>query len=319
MNVSSFPRGSVQSMFLSVALLHFSVTSPAVRAADPIAGIGPVGPVTRLHTELKFTEGPASDADGNLYFTDIPANRIYKVDGAGGLSVALEPSRHANGLMFDGAGRLVACEMDGALVVRDLASGLRHVLADRHDGKRFNAPNDLVIDRHGGVYFTDPRFRAPKPWPQGKEAFYYRSAQGHVTRLGSDLAAPNGVILAPDEKSLYVIPSAQKEMMVYPVEGPGVIGRGRVFCRLEQPPGTDSGGGDGLTIDTQGNLYIASALGIQVFNPRGDLLGTIELPEQPANVTFGGPGRQTLYVTARTSLYRLPMEAVGHVFPGRVK
>ena len=252
-------------------------------------------------------------------FTDIPANRIYKLDGAGGLSVALEPSRHANGLMFDGAGRLVACEMDGALAVRDLASGARRALTDRHGGKRYNAPNDLVIDRQGGVYFTDPRFRAPKPWPQGKEAFYYRSAQGQVTRLGSDLAAPNGIILSPDEKSLYVVPSMQKEMMVYPVRGPGKIGRGRVLCGLEQPPGSDSSGGDGLAIDTKGNLYITSSLGVQVFSPQGGLLGMIELPEQPANVTFGGPGHKTLYATARTSLYSIPMEAVGHVFPGSVE
>lgn len=312
MNISHLPRGLL-------ALTLIALAPAAVWAAEPIPGIGPVGEITRLHTECQFTEGPASDAEGNIYFTDIPANRIYKVDGANRLSVAIEPSQHANGLMVDGAGRLIACEMDGALVARDLASGTRRILTDTHGGKRYNAPNDLVIDRQGGVYFTDPRFRAPQPWPQGKEAFYYRSADSKVTQLGSDLPAPNGIILSPDEKSLYVVPSMQKEMMVYPVQTPGRIGQGRVLCALKQPPGSDRGGGDGLTIDTQGNLYITSALGIQVFSPQGSLLGIVEFPEQPANVTFGGPGHKTLYVTARTSLYSVPMEATGHVFSGRVE
>ena len=166
------------------------------------------------------------------------------------------------------------------------------MLADKYDGKRFNAPNDLVIDRAGGVYFTDPAFRAPKPLPQGKTAVYYLSADGKVTRLIDDLPNPNGVILSPDEKTLYVIPSGQAEMMSYPVEGPGKIGKGKVFCTLKQPAKAKNSGGDGLTVDVKGNLYITSQLGLQVFDKDGKYLGTIKFPEQPANVTFGGAGLQ---------------------------
>lgn len=304
-------------LFSVVAALTLFAASAS--AAEPIAGIGPVGEVKTIQTDFQFTEGPAADGKGNLYFTDIPANRIYQLDATGKITVFQEPSNHKNGLMVTSDGQLLGCEMDGAVVAIDIASGDRRVLADKFDGKRFNAPNDLVIDQQGGVYFTDPRFRAPEPWPQGKEAFYYRAADGKVTRLGDDLAAPNGVILSPDEKTLYVIPSMQKEMMAYTVTAPGKLSEGRVFCTLKQPDGKDNTGGDGLTIDTKGNLYITSALGIQVFDSEGKQLGIIPFPQQPANVTFGGKDLKTLYVTARTGLFSVEMEAQGHVFPGTLK
>lgn len=296
----------------ALALILFAGVS---QGADSIPGIGPVGVVRLIQTGFEFTEGPAADSEGNLYFTDIPKNRIHKLDGAGHLTVFAEPSGHCNGLMVVG-NRLLACEMDGQLKEFSLADAKETTLADKFGGKRFNAPNDLVIDQSGGIYFTDPRFRAPDPWPQGKEAVYYRSADGTVTRLLDDRKAPNGVILSTDELTLYVIPSMEKEMWAYPIEAPGKIGAGRVFCELQQAPGGTSGGGDGLTIDTAGNLYITSALGIQVVSGEGKILGIINIPEQPSNVTFGGPDRKTLYVTARKSVYEADMESTGHVFPG---
>ena len=301
-------------MSIKTVLALFLLSSTAI-AADAIPGVGPVGDVKKVHSGFAFTEGPAADADGNLYFTDIPNNRIHKMDSSGQVSVFVEPSGHCNGLMVVGR-RLLACEMDGRLKEFSLDDKKETVLADKHEDKRFNAPNDLVIDQSGGIYFTDPRFRAPDPWPQGKEAVYYRAADGKVTRLLDDRKAPNGIILSPDEKTLYVIPSMEKQMWSYPVEAPGKIGSGKVLCELRQPKGSDNGGGDGLTVDTAGNLYITSGLGVQVVSPDGKILGVIEFPEQPANVTFGGPNRRTLYVTARTSLYSVEMEATGHVFPG---
>jgi len=286
-------------------------------AADPIPGIGPAGEVKKLHTGLMFTEGPASDGQGNLYFSDVSGNKIHKVDAAGELTTFLDPSNHTNGLMVNAAGNIVACEMDGRIVEIDAKTKAVKALAPEYEGKRFNAPNDLVIDKEGGIYFTDPHFRAPPnmPLPQGVRAFYYRAANGKVTRLGVIENAPNGVILSPDEKTLYVIPSLQAEMLAYPVEGPGKLGPQRTFCSLKQAAGKTAGGGDGLTIDNKGNLYITSALGIQVFSPDGKALGIIEFPEQPANCTFGGKDNKTLYVTARTILYAVPMLATGHQFP----
>lgn len=271
----------------------------------------------KLHTGFGFVEGPVADAYGSVYFTDIPNNRIHKVDSNGKLSVFVEPSGHANGLMFDGKARMLACQMDGQLVAIDMKSKKETVVAGKYDGNRFNAPNDLVVDQAEGVYFTDPHFRAPQPLPQGKMGVYYVDAGGEVTRLIDDLKAPNGVILSPDEKTLYVIPSLQQEMMAYPVLAPGKLGKGRVFCELKQPEGASGTGGDGLAVDTDGNLYITSRLGVQVYNPAGKLLGILEFPEQPANVAFGGKGNRTLYATARKSLYAVELSATGHVFPGK--
>ncbi len=216
--------------------------------------------------------------------------------------------------MVNAKGEIVACEMAGQVVAYSPDGQSRRVLADKYEGNRFNAPNDLVIDRQGGVYFTDPAFGAPMPLPQGKTCVYYITPGGEVTRLVDNLPNPNGITLAPDEKTLYVIPSGQAEMMAYPVESPGKIGQGKVFCKLQQREGQTRGGGDGVAMDSKGNLYITSALGLQVFNPSGELLGIIALPEQPANVKFGGSDLKTLYVTARSSLYTVPMEVTGHRF-----
>jgi gluconolactonase len=216
--------------------------------------------------------------------------------------------------MFNREGELVACNMGGELVAWNVTTKEKRVLAGEFEGKRFNAPNDLVIDAAGGIYFTDPMFRAPQPLPQEVQAVYYRNADGKVTRVVGDAPAPNGVLLSRDEKSLYVLPSMSAEMQAYPVEGPGQLGEMRVFCKVKNPPGRDRGGCDGATIDEHGNLYLTTALGVQVFSPSGEALGVIEVPEQPSNCTFGGPDGKTLYVTARTSLYSFPMLVQGHWF-----
>lgn len=311
-----FTASSYRSLLsvLAIGLAFVPALPAADEAQQPIAGLGPTGPVVKLHGGFQFTEGPAADREGNVYFSDIPAEKILKVDTAGKLSVFREKSNNTNGTMFNAAGELVGCEMQGQLTAMDAAGKVVRTVAGKYEGNRFNAPNDLVIDAAGGTYFTDPHFRAPTPLPQGVTAVYYAAADGKVTRLIDDLKAPNGVILSPDEQTLYVIPSMQAEMMAYPVLSPGKLGKGRVFCTLRQPAGASGKGGDGLTVDVQGNLYITSALGLQVYSPAGKLLGIIKLPEQPANCTFGGADRKTLYVTARTSLYTVPMEIAGHAF-----
>jgi gluconolactonase len=186
------------------------------------------------------------------------------------------------------------------------------VVADSYEGKGFGGPNDLVTDLHGGVYFTDYRLAKGK---QDKMGVYYVSSDGKVTRLVDDLKSPNGIILSTDEKTLYVIPSSGPEIYSYPVESPGKIGAGKVFCKLQPAPNKKGNPiGDGVAIDTKGNLYFTALNGIQVFNPKGEHLGTITFPEAPANVDFGGADFKTLIVTARTSVYTVPMEAVGHQF-----
>jgi len=271
----------------------------------PIPGIGPAGEIVKLHTGFKFTEGPAADAEGNVYFSDIPSNRIHKVDLEGKLSTFLENSEGANGLMFDALGRLVACQGgSGRMVAIGVADQKITVLAEKMAEK--GKPNDLVIDAAGGVYFTDP----------GEKSVYYVTADGKASTVLGDMPRPNGVILSPDEKTLVVLPSGSPDVMAYPVTAPGKVGAGKVFCKLEQAAQGNPRGGDGLTVDTKGNFYFTQpSLGaIQVVSPEGKTLGLIKIPEGPSNCTFGGKDMKTLFVTARTSLYAVKMEATGHRF-----
>ena len=293
----------------------------AAQSNSPIPGVGPVGDVVKLHTGFAFTEGPAHDHQGNVYFTDVRTNRIHKVDLEGKLSTFLEDTKGCNGLMVDAKGRLIACQGgEGRIIAIDPKTKAITVLAAQFEGKRFNSPNDLVLDKQGGVYFTDPSFARGEP-PQDKMAVYYAAPGGAVTRLISDLARPNGVILSPSEKILIVLPSGSPEVMAYDVQAPGKIGPGRVFCKLEQPATGQPRGGDGLTVDTQGRYYFTqpSLNALQVVSPEGITLGLLKFPEAPANCTFGGKDLKTLYVTARTSLYTVRMEATGHRFPGGAK
>jgi len=282
--------------------------------ADTIEGIGSIGKVEKVQGGFTFTEGPASDKSGDIFFTDIPNEKIHKISSEGKVSTFIEKSNHANGLMFDAKGRLLACEMDGQIVAYSADGKKKEILIDKYMGNRFNAPNDLVVDNKGGIYFTDPAFRAPMPLPQVKVAVYYLSLKGEISRILDNLPNPNGVILSPDEKTLYVIPTGQADMMAYPVESNGKIGKAKVFCTLKQPDGKSNTGGDGLSIDIKGNLYITSGIGIQIFSPEGKFLGNISFPEQPSNCTFGGKNMKTLFVTARTSVYMVQLPIAGHRF-----
>lgn len=283
-----------------------------VHAQNDSKQIKPTGEIELVQDGFTFTEGPAWDPTAKaLYFTDIPNTTIHRLDDRGKITAWTKDSKHSNGLMVAADGRMLACQMDGQLVAYDLKTGKADVLASEFEGKRFNAPNDLVIDRSGGIYFTDPLFRAPTPLPQTVQAVYYRSANGEVKRVTDGIAAPNGIGLSPDGKSLYVIPSRQSEMLVYRVDGPGKLSNGRTLCRVKQPAGKSDTGGDGMTLDVEGNLYITTNLGVEIVSPKGAHLGLVVFPQQPANVTFGGDDRKMMYVTARTGLYRVRMPIAG--------
>lgn len=272
-----------------------------------IPGIGPVGPIEQRHLGLTFTEGPAADANGNVYFSDVQGNRIHKSDTRGLLSTFFPNSSACNGLMFDQSGRLIACQRDQRRIIAlDVATTNVTPLATGYAGGQFVGPNDLVIDSTGGVYFTDPNFGSGQNGYT--QSVYYASAAGVVSQLASNLSRPNGVILSADERTLHVVLSGSARLMTYPVLAPGVIGPG-VTNMLPQA-------GDGMTLDTQGNLYIC-LLGVNqvlVRSPAGATLGVITTPEAPANCAFGGKDMKTLFITARTSLYACRMEATGHRF-----
>ena len=288
--------------------------STSAFAQEEIRGVGPVGKMFLVAEGLGFAEGPASDHKGNLYFTDFPNNRVHRLSPSGELTIVVENSGQANGLMINRSGELFACQMDGRLVAYSMDKPAKvRIVAAKYNGRAFNAPNDLVIDAAGGVYFTDPPLEKT-PLRQDRIAVYYVTVDGHVSRLIDDLEFPNGVMLSPDEKTLYVVNSKSPQVMAYPVEGIGQIGEARVFCVLKQKSNANMTGGDGLTVDAKGNLYIASPLGIQVFDSTGTSLGAIAAPKQPYNVTFGGPSGRTLFIAAESSIYAAKMAVPGHIF-----
>lgn len=302
---------------VTLLCLLWAACGLAADAPMKIPGIGPIGPIETVHTGLTFAEGPAPDFDGQLYFTDVFANRVLKVNPGGKPTMVLEASQGTNGLMFSRPGTVIACQGGlGRIISIDAATKVVSVVVDKHNGERFNRPNDLVVDQQGGVYFTDPKFGAGK---QDQEGVYYATAQAGATRLVGDLTFPNGIILSPDEKTLYVLQYAAAEAMAYPVTAPGKLGPGKTFFALPQKDAGKKAGGDGMSIDTKGNLYITvpALKQLAVVSPEGRQLGTIALPAVPTNCAFGGQDMKTLYVTTANVLYALPMEAVGHRFGSR--
>jgi len=306
-------------LIMAVLSLSLATTAPA---GEPIPGIGPIGELRAVHGGFQFIEGPAYDGHGNLYFSELREEKVYRVDAEGTLSVFLEQSGRTNGLMFDAQGRMIACESGAGsvtgvaqLVAIDMDTKARSVVAAGYGGKPFNRVNDLVIDREGGVYFTDIIGDEPG-LPQEKPAVYYVAADGKVTRLINDLKRPNGVLLSPDEKTLYVLPAGEHRVMQYTITSPGTIGAGRPLSSLPYPPNTEPRGGDGLTVDSKGNLYVTvpAMNAIQVVSADGKVLGMIDVPERAANCTFGGPDMKTLFITASTTLYAAKMEVPGHRF-----
>ena len=261
--------------------------------------------VQQVATGYRFTEGPAVGPDGAVYFTDIPAKRILRYDPSTGVSAVFrEDSGRANGLMFDPQGRLLACEgaAEGGArrVSRTEPDGTIVTLAESWQGTRLNSPNDLDIDAHGGIYFTDPRYGSRADMQMEVEAVYYLTPEGELTRVIHDLVRPNGLILSPDGSTLYVADNGAKKLFAYEVNLPGQPTNPKPFSAM----GPDLGGGcDGMSIDALGRVYATGDEGVYIFNPDGTQADLIETPERPSNCTLAPDGR-TLYITARTSLYR---------------
>lgn len=256
---------------------------------------------TRLPGEYRFTEGPAVNAAGEVYFTDIPNNRIHKWSPDGTLSVFFEGTGGANGLYFTRGGNVLACEGGkGRVVTIDPAGGIG-VIASQYEGKRFNTPNDLWIDPAGGVYFTDPVYGGTQVVQGGEHVYYVSPDRERVLRVIDDLVRPNGIVGTPDAKTLYVADHGAGKTYRYSIEGDGSLSGKTLLLQS---------GSDGMTLDEKGNLYL-TARSVLVFDAAGRQLGSIRVPENPTNVCFGGPDRKLLFITARTAVYTLQMQVAG--------
>lgn len=294
----------------SAALLAISSFSTSANA-DKWSEILPAdSQIEKIAGGFAFTEGPAWHPDGFLVFSDIPNERVIKYDSSGKLTDFFTPSGQCNGLICDEQGFVYACQGGKGQMLKLNADGsLNKVLVSKYDGKLLNSPNDVALDAVGGLYFTDPAYGPKRELPQPMMAVYYVNSKGKVTRVIDDLKRPNGVNVSPDGKSLYVAEPNLGQVYRYKILSPGKLGSGKlIFQGNKELDG--AGGPDGMVHDVQGNLY-ATYKGIVVLNPEGKVLGRIKTPEHPANCTFGDADNKTLYITARTGLYKIRLNIPG--------
>ncbi len=273
--------------------------------------VAPDAKLTKLAGDLKFTEGPVwlARAGGALVFSDIPANELKQWTTNGWLAIFRQPSQNADGNTLDRAGRLVTCEHSGRRVSVQEKDGTVRTLVDRFAAKKFNSPNDVVVKSDGTVWFTDPPYGLPKDEAKeqaGNYVFRFDPKTETTTVVIKDCDMPNGLCFSPDEKKLYIADSGKpRHIRVFDVQKDGTLSGGAVFCQI------DKGGPDGIRCDAAGRIFSSAGDGIHIFSPDGKLIGKILVPEGPANLCFGGTNGKTLFITARTSLYSIPLLVKG--------
>jgi gluconolactonase len=293
---------------------------PAPGRADDLAALFPPdATLDLLATGGTWFEGPAWTGTHEIVWSDVVGNRLLRWTPDAGAGILLEPSHHQNGHTIDGEGRLLAASHGERAVVRREHSGHWATLVERHDGRRFNSPNDLVVTRDGAVWFTDPRYGVDKP----EEGYggtvemdgcrvYRLAPDGTTTAVTAPLPAPNGLAFSPDERTLYLADSHVGHLLVLPVlDGGATLGDPVTFA-----PPDEAGPPDGLRVDAAGRVWTSWGASVRVYAPAasgtpGDLLGAIVLPERVSNLDFGGIDGGTLAITATSGLYRLQTRARG--------
>ncbi len=293
-------------ILLLAAIIRLCFAAVARTTADNRI-IAPGASLEKLAGDFAFTEGPASDARGNVFFTDQPNDRILRWGVDNKLTTFRKPSGRANGLCFDARGNLWVCADEKNELWRIDPRGKVTVVVKDYQGKLLNGPNDVWVRPDGGVYFTDPFYKRPYwqrgPMEQEVQAVYYLSP-GHkkLTRVANDLEQPNGIIGTPDGKTLYVADIRAGKTYVYDIRPDGALANKRLFCAM---------GSDGMTMDNEGNVYLTGK-GVTVFDKTGRQIEQIDVPEGwTANVCFGGRDARTLFITASKGLYGLRMRVKG--------
>lgn len=279
-------------------------------AEEPAAVTAPGAMLELVSDGYKFTEGPAADAAGNVFFTDQPNDRIYKwIPGQGEPEVWLEPAGRSNGLFFDTQGDLIACA-DGKNELWRIKSDKSHqVLLTGFEAKLFNGPNDVWVAGKGMLYFTDPYYKRPywQRTPAGSQlpqrVYRLDEATQRVTVAADSFKQPNGIVGDAEKRLLYVADIGDKKTYRFHIAPDGRLVERELFCEM---------GSDGMTLDNEGNLYLTGRAGVTVFNAAGKRIQVISVPKRwTANVCFGGKGRRTLFVTASDSVYSIHMRTAG--------
>lgn len=296
------------------ALLGVIVATASYAAVRPSV-VAPGATLQKLCDGFSFTEGPAADAEGNVFFTDQPNDRILKWSVDGKLSVFLSPCGRSNGLYFDRQGNLWACaDLNNELWKIEIDPNdpnhvVTTVVVQSYGGKKLNGPNDAWIAPDGGIYLTDPYYKrnywAPGPVERvaGEHVYYLKPDGSDLLRVTSDLSKPNGIIGTPDGFYLYIADIGANKTYRYKTNPDGSLSEKRFFCGM---------GSDGMAIDAEGNLYLTGSGGVTVFNPHGQQIERIAVPQSwTGNVAFGGKDRKTLFITAGVALYGLRMRVEG--------
>lgn len=303
--------------------------APTDTVATAIPGVVAAGTkVALIKAGFTGTEGPIGLPDGNLIFTETQANRITRIDqNTGATSVFLENTNGSNGLGFDAKGRLISVQTTpgqariGVIHPKDAVA----TITDNFEGKPYGRPNDLVVAKSGAIYFSEPGPNAtpgqPPPVPALTPAVYHVSPAGKVARAAEGIERPNGIMLSPDEKTLYVNNTGGEYLLAFDVKGDGTLGPRRNFAKYGKvtttPAGAFNSGADGLAIDAEGRVYAATAAGIEVFSPQGQTLGVIPVSLAPQNIAFAGAGKKTLYIVGRGAAFKVTLLAAGYA--GRAK
>ncbi len=270
--------------------------SPQREQSDTLSDKSELVPSTEpqpIAGEYIFAEGPVADTNGNIYFSDINAGRIYNWSPDGTVDVFLDGLNNPNGLAFDSNGMLIACEGGNGRIISISPQGEITVLADQYNGIRFNEPNDLWIDSQGGIYFTDPAYQSTVV-QDGEHVYYLSPDRSQVIRVIDDLIRPNGIVGTSDGNALYVTDHGAGQTFIYHIDADGALSDKQLFV---------SAGSDGMALDVDGNLYLTNSNQVQVFDAAGNSLQSIPVDENPTNVTFGGENGEILFITARTKVY----------------
>jgi len=305
------------TLILLLSLLQAAPSPPPAKPLDGIAGVVAKGESVQLVKEgFAFTEGPVPTADGGLYFSDLlTSDRVHRLAPTGDITVLREQANSSGGLALNRAGELFAVETTSKRVSK-FVDGKVTVLTEGSPEKPLLAPNDLILDSKGGVYFTDP---GPRPVVAGRIVYVYYLAPGakQPIMLDDKIVRPNGIMLTTDGKTLFVDDTVGETVFAYDVQPDGTVKNRRPFAKLHDIPSGQNSGGDGMALDRDNRLYVASLTGVQIFDKAGSYLGTIPVLRQPSNVAFSGPDKKTLFITAREGLYKLRMLSQGPDRPGK--
>jgi gluconolactonase len=299
-------KTSASALIVALAGTIFSAAAQTNNEMPSV--VEPGAKVEKLAGDFEFTEGPTCDANGNVFFTDQPNDRILKWSVDGKLSTFKQPAGRANGMYFDAKGNIIACADEKTALWSIAPDGKETVVIDAFDGKKLCGPNDVWVAPNGSMYLTDP-FYARSWWdyktrPQDMEAVYYLSPDRKTfKRVVTDYQKPNGIIGTPDGKTLFVADIQAHKTYGFDIQPDGSLANKRLAA---------DAGSDGMTIDSEGNLYLTNdRRGVRVFDKSAKDLGVIPVPEMPANVSFGGKDHKTLFICARKGFYSVRIKYPG--------